>query len=100
MGRLYFSDVTGDGKADLIVHTREGNIAVRKNTGTAFDGGTSWSNGWGRFVDGTDMGVLRFADTTGDKKADLFVYTKADGAVSVRKNMGNYFDGGTVMITL
>ncbi|MFI0544307.1 FG-GAP-like repeat-containing protein [Streptomyces sp. WSLK1-3] len=100
MGRLYFADITGDGKADLIVHGTDGNVSVRRNMGTYFDGGTHWSAGWGRFVTGTDMGRLRFGDSTGDGKADLFVHTIADGKVAVRRNMGTYFDGGTVMITL
>jgi hypothetical protein len=85
---------------DLIVHTNDGNIAVRKNMGTYFDGGTHWSAGWGRFVTGTDMGRLRFGDTTGDGKADMYVHVINNGQVSVRKNMGTYFDGGTLMITL
>ncbi|MGC4987533.1 FG-GAP-like repeat-containing protein [Streptomyces sp. DT193] len=100
LGRLYFADITGDGKADLIVHGTDGNVSVRKNMGTYFDGGTHWSAGWGRFVTGADMGRLRFGDSTGDGKADMFVHTIADGKVAVRKNMGTYFDGGTVMITL
>ncbi|CAM5471300.1 hypothetical protein SGLAM104S_08187 [Streptomyces glaucescens] len=85
---------------DLIVHTNDGNIAVRKNMGTYFDGGTHWSAGWGRFVTGTDMGRLRFGDATGDGKADMYVHVINNGHVSVRKNMGTYFDGGTLMITL
>ncbi|MFE2585816.1 trypsin-like serine protease [Streptomyces sp. NPDC059378] len=100
LGRLYFADITGDGKADLIVHGTDGNIAVRANMGTYFDGGTHWSAGWGRFVTGADMGRLRFGDSTGDGKADMFVHTIADGKVAVRTNMGTYFNGGTVMITL
>ncbi|MER6679007.1 VCBS repeat-containing protein, partial [Streptomyces sp. NPDC000983] len=100
MGRLYFADITGDGKADLLVHGTDGKVSVRKNMGTYFDGGTHWSAGWGRFVTGADMGRLRFGDATGDGKADMFVHTIADGKVAVRKNMGTYFDGGTVMITL
>ncbi|MEV6355594.1 fusidic acid esterase FusH, partial [Streptomyces hydrogenans] len=73
---------------------------VRKNMGTYFDGGTHWSAGWGRFVTGDDMGRLRFGDTTGDGKADMYVHVIGNGEVSVRKNMGTYFDGGTLMITL
>ncbi|MFC7982005.1 fusidic acid esterase FusH, partial [Streptomyces sp. NPDC057336] len=86
-------------KADLIVHTSDGNIAVRTNHGTYWDGGTHWSAGWGRFIDGSDMGTLKFGDATGDAKADLFVHTK-DGRVAVRTNHGNYWDSGKVMITL
>ncbi|WP_405468566.1 trypsin-like serine protease [Streptomyces anulatus] len=100
LGRLYFADVTGDNKADLIVHTNDGNIAVRKNMGTYFDGGTHWSAGWGRFLTGSDQGRLRFGDTTGDGKADMYVHTIQNGEVAVRTNMGTYFNGGTRMITL
>ncbi|MFF8835164.1 trypsin-like serine protease [Streptomyces sp. NPDC015130] len=100
LGRLYFADITGDNKADLIVHGTDGKISVRKNMGTYFDGGTHWSAGWGRFVTGSDLGHLRFGDAGGDGKADMFVYELANGKVSVRKNMGTYFDGGTLMITL
>ncbi|WP_232791116.1 trypsin-like serine protease [Streptomyces kanasensis] len=100
LGRLYFADITGDGKADLVVHGTDGKITVRKNMGTYFDGGTHWSAGWGRFVTGADGGRLRFGDATGDGKADLFVHEAASGNVSVRKNMGTYFDGGTLMITI
>ncbi|MFC9492208.1 fusidic acid esterase FusH, partial [Streptomyces hydrogenans] len=77
-----------------------GNISVRKNMGTYFDGGTHWSTGWGRFVTGNDLGRLRFGDTTGDGKADMYVHVIGTGEVSVRKNMGTYFDGGTLMVTL
>ncbi|WP_328659859.1 FG-GAP-like repeat-containing protein [Streptomyces sp. NBC_00334] len=99
MGRLYFADVNGDGRADLIVHTSDGNVAVRVNQGTYWDGGTHWSSGWGRFVDGSDMGTVKFGDATGDGKADLFVHTK-DGGVAVRTNHGTYWDQGKTMITL
>ncbi|MFF0967147.1 FG-GAP repeat domain-containing protein [Streptomyces sp. NPDC003283] len=39
LGRLYFADVDGDGKADMIVHTKDGNIAIRTNHGTYWDQG-------------------------------------------------------------
>ncbi|MEU0227426.1 VCBS repeat-containing protein, partial [Streptomyces sp. NPDC006284] len=100
LGRLYFADITGDGKDDMVVHTADGNVAVRKNMGTYFDGGTHWSAGWGRFLTGADLGRLRFGDVTGDGKADLYVHVFRNGEVSVRTNKGTYFDGGTVMATL
>ncbi|WP_234438665.1 trypsin-like serine protease [Streptomyces sp. NRRL S-340] len=50
LGRLYFADVDGDGKADMIVHTTDGNIAVRTNRGTYWDQGKQWSGGWARFI--------------------------------------------------
>ncbi|MFE5487959.1 trypsin-like serine protease, partial [Streptomyces sp. NPDC056527] len=74
LGRLYFADMTGDNKADMIVHGVDGNIHVRKNLGASFDGGTQWSTGWSRWVDGSDLGRLYFADMTGDNKADMIVH--------------------------
>lgn len=41
-GHLYFADSvnngggSGDGKADLIVHSADGKLALRENTGSAF----------------------------------------------------------------
>ncbi|MFB6837233.1 FG-GAP-like repeat-containing protein [Streptomyces sp. NPDC056361] len=93
-GRLYFADVTGDGKADMMVHTTDGTISVRKNMGTYFDGGTVMTANWSNFLGQPGQGRLYFADITGDGKADLVVHP-TDGLVSVRKNMGTYFDGGT-----
>ncbi|MGC9441705.1 trypsin-like serine protease, partial [Streptomyces sp. WG5] len=73
LGRLYFADVNGDRKADMIVHTNDGNIEVRTNHGTYWDQGTHWSGGWGRFVTWKDLGRLYFADVNGDRKADMIV---------------------------
>ncbi|MFJ6348763.1 FG-GAP-like repeat-containing protein [Streptomyces sp. NPDC092046] len=95
-GRLYFADVTGDNKADLIVHDTLGDVSVRKNMGTYFDSGTVMTQHWSNFLGGTNQGRLYFADITGDNKADLIVHDTG-GNVSVRKNMGTYFDAGTVM---
>ncbi|WP_280524872.1 fusidic acid esterase FusH [Streptomyces rubrogriseus] len=99
LGRLYFADVDGDRKADMIVHTNDGNVEVRFNHGTYWDQGTHWSGGWGRFVDGSDLGSLEFGDATGDGKADLLVHTK-DGKIALRTNHGTYWDQGKFMITL
>ncbi|MGC9382609.1 FG-GAP-like repeat-containing protein, partial [Streptomyces sp. MH13] len=88
-GRLYFADINGDTKADLIVHGTNGDIAVRTNKGTYFDGGTHWSAGWSNFL-GHPKGSLYFADVNNDAKADLWVRTP-DGRVEVRRNTGTYF---------
>ncbi|MFB9437929.1 FG-GAP-like repeat-containing protein [Streptomyces showdoensis] len=95
-GRLYFADVTGDNKADLIVHDKLGDVSVRKNMGTYFDSGTIMTQHWSNFLGQPGQGRLYFADITGDNKADLIVHDTA-GNVSVRKNMGTYFDAGTIM---
>ena len=63
LGRLYFADYNGDGRADLFVHNGT-DISVRLNDGSGFDGGRSVSSGWGLFhgkqVDG-HLGRLYFA---------------------------------------
>ncbi|MFI2497046.1 trypsin-like serine protease, partial [Streptomyces sp. NPDC018693] len=74
-GRLYFADINGDKKADMIVHGTDGTIAVRTNKGTYFDGGTHWSAGWTNFLGWEGKGRLYFADIGGDGKADLIVHT-------------------------
>ncbi|MFH8795919.1 RICIN domain-containing protein [Streptomyces sp. NPDC017941] len=93
-GRLYFADVTGDGRADLIVHGTDGEVSVRTNKGNHFDGGTPWSRSWSNYLGHPGQGRLYFADMNGDAKADLIVHG-TDGEVSVRTNKGNHFDGGT-----
>ncbi|WP_406082990.1 trypsin-like serine protease (plasmid) [Streptomyces zaomyceticus] len=98
LGRLYFADMNADNKADMIVHTTDGNVAVRLNLGTGFNGGTTWSTGWGRFVTGNDLGRLYFADMNADNKADMIVHT-TDGNVAVRLNLGTGFNGGTTWST-
>ncbi|NEA46373.1 VCBS repeat-containing protein, partial [Streptomyces sp. SID10815] len=93
-GRLYFADVNGDGKADLIVHSTDGKIAVRTNMGTYWNSGTDWSSGWGNFLGQEGKGRLYFADVDGDGKADLIVHS-TDGKIAVRTNMGTYWNSGT-----
>ncbi|WP_157168004.1 FG-GAP-like repeat-containing protein [Streptomyces typhae] len=94
-GRLYFADVTGDGKADMVVHGTDGEVSIRTNKGNHFDGGTPWSNNWSNFLGHPGQGRLYFADMTGDARADMVVHG-TNGEVSVRTNKGNHFDGGTV----
>jgi hypothetical protein len=93
-GKLYFADFDGDAKDDLIVHGVGGDISVRTNKGTYFDGGTNRSNGWGNFLGQPGQGRLYFADFGGDGKDDLIVHG-IGGDISVRTNKGTYFDGGT-----
>ncbi|WP_433301420.1 FG-GAP repeat domain-containing protein [Actinoplanes sp. CA-030573] len=94
LGRLYFADFNGDGRADMFVHGGT-DLSVRLNTGSGFDGGRSVSSGWGRYhgMDVPDgLGRLYFADFNGDGRADLIVHGGTD--VSVRLNTGSGFDGG------
>jgi hypothetical protein len=94
LGRLYFADFTGDGRADMIVH-HGSDISVRHNVGEAFDGGHAVTSGWGRYhgvqvPDG--LGRVFFADINRDDKADMVVHDGSD--VSVRYNTSGGFDGG------
>ncbi|MFF1379185.1 trypsin-like serine protease, partial [Streptomyces sp. NPDC058308] len=84
-GRLYFADVNGDARADLVVHGTDGKVSVRMNKGSYFDGGAEWSAGWGNFLGRPGEGRLYFADVNGDARADLVVHG-TDGKVSVRMN--------------
>ncbi|WP_234009428.1 MULTISPECIES: trypsin-like serine protease [unclassified Streptomyces] len=88
-GKLYFADINGDKKADLIVHETNGDIAVRLNQGTYWDGGTHWSSGWQNFL-GQPKGSLQFSDVTADGLADMWVWSP-DGRIALRSNSGHNF---------
>jgi hypothetical protein len=63
---LYFGDVTGDGKADLVGRLRSnGDVYVSASTGGGFSGPVLWSYGWSSGYD------LYLGDVTGDGKVDL-----------------------------
>jgi hypothetical protein len=57
-GRLYFADFGGDGKDDMIVHSANGDVSVRTNKGTHFDGGTIISSGWANYLGQPGQGKL------------------------------------------
>jgi hypothetical protein len=60
---MFFADVTGDKKADLVIVETDG-LYVRKSNGSSFGAATSWNGPfWG------DFGTY-FVDVTGDGKAD------------------------------
>jgi hypothetical protein len=98
LGVLHFADVTGDGKADLIENGRNGEINVRRGTGTSFGTPQTVSRGWGLWVsgDGDDLGVLHFADINGDRKADLIQNGK-NGEIRVRRGTGTSFGGSDLL---
>jgi hypothetical protein len=64
---LYFGDVTGDGKADLVGRSENGDVSVFPTVGNEFSAaqGGLWTYGW-------NTGYrLYLADVTGDGRADL-----------------------------
>jgi FG-GAP-like repeat len=69
----FLADVTGDGKADAVVVTWEGNwyIAVANTTGTGFNDYTLWATAFGSsfFYHNLFLG-----DVTGDGKADAAAF--------------------------
>jgi VCBS repeat-containing protein len=64
---LYFSDVTGDGRADLIGRAVNGDLNVLPVVGNEFSAaqGGLWSYGW------TSGYRIHLADVTGDGRSDL-----------------------------
>jgi FG-GAP-like repeat len=83
----FFTDVSGDGRADAIVVNPD-TITVRRNTGGDFgaDAGANedWTHGPYNGARGT-----YFADLTGDQRADAIVVN--DDTVTVRLNAGGDF---------
>ncbi|WP_051787308.1 MULTISPECIES: glycoside hydrolase domain-containing protein [Streptomyces] len=99
-GRLYFADTDGDRLKDLVVHSTDGDIAIRRNLGAGkgFGSSTVVSQGWANFLGGAGKGRLYFADANDDGDADMIVHSP-DGDVAIRlnHNNGDYFDGGSVV---
>lgn len=93
-----------DGTAELAaLHSRSwqggcfGTDAAEVRTG-AVDSRVDDLAGWVKEIRNRDR--ITPADVDGDGKDDLVVHESGNGNVSVLKNMGNYFDGGTLMLTL
>jgi len=80
----YLADVTGDGKADLIVHDNNG-MNVMPSIGTEFAKHTNWTGGQALYYDI----AVHFADVTGDGKADLIVHD--NNGMNVMPSTGTEF---------
>jgi FG-GAP-like repeat/Clostridium epsilon toxin ETX/Bacillus mosquitocidal toxin MTX2 len=77
----FFADVTGDGKADLII-VNDDTIRVRRNTGSDFGPGSVANEDWSHGPAYGSRGTF-FADVTGDGKADLIIVN--DDTITVRR---------------
>ena len=78
------SDVSGDGKADLLGREANGTVKVYVSTGTGFKEPTSW----GGFANA--LMPMYLADVSGDGKADL-LGREANGTVKVYVSTGTGF---------
>jgi len=91
-GRVYFADVTGDGKADAIVVGERG-ITVHRSSGSRYayqhESGFVCCAYSGPAFYGT-RGTF-FADVTGDGKADAIAVN--DDGITVRRSDGTTFGG-------
>ncbi|MGB0929572.1 MAG: FG-GAP repeat domain-containing protein, partial [Chitinophagales bacterium] len=77
----FFADVTGDGKADVIV-VNKSRVYVRRSTGSGFSGNEEWTSG----AYYSDRGVEGsfFSDVTGNRTAAAIVVNK-NGVYVVNK---------------
>ncbi|WP_331730092.1 transglycosylase family protein [Streptomyces sp. NBC_00073] len=82
------ADISGDGKADLMVLSTDGTIGLRGGSGTSFGASTTVSAGWQNFLGGAGQGRLYYADIDGDGRKDLLVHG-TDGAIGVHFNNGS-----------
>src|SRR5262249_47880611 len=80
-GRAYCADVTGDGKADVVVVDGH-RVEVRVSTGATFDATLGW------ITDGV-TGALKLLDVDGDGRSDLV--TQRTSGVDVRLSDGTRF---------
>jgi lysophospholipase L1-like esterase len=70
-----FADITGDGRADYIWISKDGDITAYVNNGPGGDGGWNWAP-LGSVTRGLDKGTrdsIRFADLDGDGRADFSI---------------------------
>ena len=85
-----FADVTGDGKTDLILISKDGTYVVPSN-GQGFDVDKRWYSHEKSPLTDMNSWLPSFADVTGDGKTDLILFSKHDG-VYVMPSNGQGFD--------
>ncbi|GAA4997832.1 hypothetical protein GCM10023205_84340 [Yinghuangia aomiensis] len=82
------SDITGDGRAEIVTQEPDGGIAMGVGDGNGFSNyHRITGNG---FADYVNTGRIHFADVTGDGKADIIVQ-EADGGITMGVGDGNGF---------
>ncbi|SEM64365.1 FG-GAP repeat domain-containing protein, partial [Streptacidiphilus jiangxiensis] len=78
-------DVTGDGKADILIYEPDGTIQMGVGTGDGFTNYHEISAGWGGYD-----GKIKFGDVTGDGKADMEII-QPNGDMTLGVSNGNGF---------
>ena len=88
-------DVDGDGKADAIAVTEEGQWSVARSTGTSFAEPSIWLE---QFPIGWGYRTPLVGDVNGDGKADALTFDDKSGAWSVALSTGTAFSTPTPWI--
>ncbi|AUG76854.1 hypothetical protein CFP65_1989 [Kitasatospora sp. MMS16-BH015] len=78
--RIFFADLTGSGRKDLILDNQDGTLTAWPNTGSGWGTARQIGSGW------NDPARIRFADLNGDGKADL-IAVGADGSLRAFRNI-------------
>jgi hypothetical protein len=93
---IMFSDITGDGQAELMNVRSDGKVIAYRNYGWGAPGGMFQTNNYTTaytFPAGTNPSSIMFADLTGDGQAEL-MNVRSDARVTAYRNYGWGADGG------
>lgn len=87
--RIFVADVTGDGKADVLIHDRvSGGWWIGRSTGAGF-AVEPWASGFG--TGSAEREQVFVVDVTGDGRADVVIHNRASGGWWVGRSTGSSF---------
>ncbi|MFD5468646.1 FG-GAP repeat domain-containing protein [Kitasatospora sp. NPDC127059] len=91
--RVFFADLTGSGRKDLVVDNPDGTLTAWPNTGSGYGSSRQVGSGW------NGPARIRFADLNGDGRAEV-ISIDANGNLRASRTIdgisGNRADGVTV----